>query len=531
MSAARWVAASRIVLEVAALAASILLAHLLSPAEFGRAIVALIAIPLSTLFLNGVLSPLLIQRSQLTRAHLEAASLLAVGGGVALGLLCIAALPAASALFDAETATLVALAAPAFVLSGLGVVPDAVLRRDLRFRPLALIDLSAALTGTALTVGLALAGLGPAALIVGSLAGNAVGSVAVIRIAGFPRPRWHRAEAAEILRLGGPAGMSGLGTLFFRRIDYLILGARLGAADLGAYWRGYQLGAEYQSKLTTVMLRVAFPLYSRLRNISDMRRVRGRVVRLHATLVVPPLALLIAVAPVLIPFVYGEAWERAVVPTQLLAGVGMLNALVTGVGPLLMALGRASLLNYFAWISGLGYALVIFLVAPYGLVAVSTAALVYVALGFVASQEILVRRPVGIPWSEMLREAGPAFVVGGVIVAAAMPIVQTLDAADVAAPLTLLAAGAAAVVLYLVLTPRVAPAAWADLREITRRRTPAAGDPTAGVPPGTSLDTTDPAPTIAAYPMATPASTTTPTPTKRGPLTPDADHDEMSDRS
>lgn len=501
-------------LEVAALGSSILLAHLLTPAEIGRAVIALIAIPLSTLLLNGVIGPLLIQRPQLERAHLEGAAALALAGGLALGLLTLAAVPLLGWAIDERTGALLALAAPAFLLSGAGVVPDAILRRELRFRPLALIDVAAALAGTALTVGLALGGTGASSLVLGSLAGNAVGSAAVCAVGRCPTPRWHRTETAEIVRFGMPAGLSGLGTLFYRRVDYLLVGARLGAADVGAYWRAYQLGAEYQSKLTTVMLRVAFPLYSRLRDVGEMRRARSRIVRLHAAIVVPPLALLIAVAPVLVPFVYGDAWRATVVPTQLLAGVGMLTALTTGVGPLLMALGRAELLNRFAWASGLGYAVVIYLAAAHGLVAVSVAALAYVVVGFVLSQEILVHRPVGIPWSELIGEAGPSFLVGAAVAAVCAPLAGVLDGAGVPAPATLVAAGALALAIYLALVPRLAPAAWGDLRAVLsraqRERSTRAGEPAESVPAGTSFSTTEPAPTIAPDPMLTPGPTITP---------------------
>src|SRR3954469_2088259 len=378
MRAARWVAASRFVLEILGLTTSILLAHLLTPAEIGRAVIALAVMPLSALLLGDIIGPLLVQRDQLTNRHIEAASAASIAGAFLFAGLCLVAAPFFAWLIDPQTGWLVALASLAFLATGIGVTPDALLRRWLDFRSLSVIEVAAALSGTAVTLGLALADVGPSALIWGSLTGNLLGSVAVIRIVGFPRPCWHRAEGREILSFGTPAGLSALGELFYLRVDYVIVGARLNAASVGAYWRAYQLGADYQAKITQVMLRVAFPLYSRLPNLEELRQVRSRIVRLHAVLVVPALAVLIAVAPVLIPFVYGEAWRQAILPTQLLAMVGMLNALITGVGPLLMAVGKARLLNWFTWPVGIGYAIVVFIAAPSGIVAVSAAALGYV---------------------------------------------------------------------------------------------------------------------------------------------------------
>src|SRR3954470_21818622 len=154
MAAARWVAASRVVLEILGLASSILLAHLLSPAEIGRAVIALGAMPLAALVLTDVISPLLIQRDELTERHLEAASATSLAGGLVGAGLCVAAAPLFATLIDHETGRLLALASLAFVATGIGLTPDALLRRKLDFRQLSKVEVAAALCGTAVTLGL-----------------------------------------------------------------------------------------------------------------------------------------------------------------------------------------------------------------------------------------------------------------------------------------------------------------------------------------------------------------------------------------
>lgn len=489
IAATRWVAGTRLVIEVLALGSSILLAHLLLPAEFGRAVVVLPAVPLTSILLGGVISPLLVQRAELTREHLEAASALALLAGAAVTLLALATSPLLAAAVDAQTGALMLLLAPALMLAAPATVPDALLRRRLEFRVLGIVEAVAVLAGLLVTVVLALSGAGSEALVLGPAAGIVVGTLGLCAVRRPPRPRWHAREARELLRFGLPAGASALGALVFRQVDYLVLAARRGPADTGAYWRGYQLGAEYQTKLTTVMLRVAFPLYSRMRDLDELKRVRRRVVRLHGILVLPALSLLIAVAPVAVPFVFGEAWEAAVVPTQLLAGAGMLNAVTTGIGPLLMAVGRSASLARFTWIAGAGYALVIFLVAPAGVNAVAAAALAFTAAGFVATHEILLRRAVGISALDVLREIWPAAAIGALIAAVAAPLAAVLDDAGVSAPLVLLAASGLAVAVFVALAPRLAPDAWADLRAVLSRqrgRMTRAGAPAARTPDGTS---------------------------------------------
>src|SRR4051812_20596311 len=156
MRAARWVALTRLVVEVGTLASSVLLAHLLSPAEIGRAVVALVAIPLSTILLNGTVAPALIQRGELGREDLETGHALSLAGGVVFTVLCLAAAPLFTSLMDKQTGEALALAAPVFLITGVGVVPDAILRRRLDFRRLGMVEIAAALLGTAISVALAL---------------------------------------------------------------------------------------------------------------------------------------------------------------------------------------------------------------------------------------------------------------------------------------------------------------------------------------------------------------------------------------
>ena len=68
---------------------------------------------------------------------------------------------------------------------------------------------------------------------------------------------------------------------------------------------------------------------------------------MHATVVVPLLALLIVVAPVLVPWLFGDPWRGAVVPTQILAVAGMIAAVLTGYPQVMLAVGRPRVLLQF----------------------------------------------------------------------------------------------------------------------------------------------------------------------------------------
>ena len=126
-----------------------------------------------------------------------------------------------------------------------------------------------------------------------------------------------------------------------------ILAARISAAQVGFYWRAFQIGVVYQDKISGIMMRLAFPVYSRTRDLEQLRRLHERATRVHAAVVVPILAVGIVVIPVLVPWMFGDAWRPAVRPAQILCVAGMVAAVLTGFAQVLLAAGRPKALFRF----------------------------------------------------------------------------------------------------------------------------------------------------------------------------------------
>ena len=93
------------------------------------------------------------------------------------------------------------------------------------------------------------------------------------------------ASCARSSHFGGPASGAGLLHVAITNVDYTILAARLSAAQVGFYWRAFQIGVVYQDKISGIMMRLAFPIYSRTRDLDraappararDARARRGR---------------------------------------------------------------------------------------------------------------------------------------------------------------------------------------------------------------------------------------------------------------
>jgi lipopolysaccharide exporter len=463
LSGVRWVMLTRIASETLALGATVALARLLSPAQFGRAAVALIFIPLATILTFEGFASALVQRDSIDDSHVRSAVSMSLVGGIVLSGLAVGLAPLLwRPLFGAETESLMLLMSPVFLMASLGGVSRALLWRRLEFRRMSLIEMTALTLGSVVALALALDGLGAQAIVIGALAQVAVGSLLLFVSAPAPLPRWHGSSQREISGFGVPAALAGLVDVLFRNVDYAIVAARLPAAQTGIYWRAFNLGVVYQDKLSGVMMQLAFPVYSRTESREELRKLHERATRVHAAVIFPLLASLIVFAPVLIPFVLGAAWTPSVGPTQILAVAGMVAAILTGYPQVMLAVGRPRALLRFNLVMLAVYAAAVALTVGHGLIAVSIAvSVVYLGI-LVGVYRFLLQRYVGLSIRRLIPELGPALAGCLTLAAVAEPLRLLLEPV-LPRVLTLGLAGSVGLLAYAAALRTVSPAAWGDL--------------------------------------------------------------------
>ena len=473
-SGVRWVGIARVVGELVMLGSMVVLARLIPPAAFGMFAIAVIVQELATTIPSEGVGTALVQRRTVERVHLQAGLALAlVVGCVLAGVTLLAAVVVVEPVFGAPTATLVAVSTGWFLLGALTATPIAVLRRRLDFRRLSLLDVTNTLVRSTTSVVLAAAfGLDAAALVIGALAGVAGMCLLALVFAPVPWPRWNRQAARELLSYGGPASLASVCWAGFRNGDYAIVGARLGTASAGVYWRGFQLAVEYQRKISTIMNQVAFPVLARTAGPDEMHELRRRMVRLLTVTVFPLLLALVVLAPVVVPWIFGPAWTGAVLPTQLLAAAGAATVVIDAVGSVFMATGRGRALLGFGMAHFVVYIACVLVASNWGVAGVAIAASsVHLAFVVVAYRMLLEGRP-----ERTLRflwhDVSAATVGCAVMAVVAVPV--ALGARAAGAPVLVhigcvVGAGGGA---YLLALRHWFPDTWGDLSTLFRRVLP-----------------------------------------------------------
>lgn len=492
-TAVRWTGTARLAGELVSLAAMVALARLLTPADFGAAAVALVAAAIATATGQQGLTAPLVQRAAVDQEHLRVATLLSLLVGVVLAALTVTiAEPLAEPIFGAEIADLLPLTAPFFLLAAVAAVSQAQVERDLGFRMIGVVHGVRAVGGSIAGVALAVAGLGAEALVLGTLAGVALATALLVRAAPPPRPAWHGPAGRDILRFGLPSLGSGLANIGAQHIDYAVVAARLPASAVGLYWRAYTLGVDYQGKLSGVLAQIALPLYARAPDIETRRAMRERIVRLQALVLFPLLGGLILLAPVAVPLVFGDQWDDAIVPTQILAVAGMMSAIQAGTGPLLLAVGApGALLRWNATKIVLLGALV-YVVAPHGLVPLAIAVTGFDIVRSLLGQQLLLRRYAGIDPRALWKACIPAIAGTAAMLLAGWGLLEAADAAGVPSAAAYALTAVAAPAVYLAVLAAAFPPALDDLRTVRDRvlprlvrRPPPRADPSAAGYTGT----------------------------------------------
>jgi PST family polysaccharide transporter len=236
----------------------------------------------------------------------------------------------------------------ALLLRGAAEVPDALLRKHLRFRRRMGIDVARVAAQGAVSVALAVAGAGPWAIVGGYLAANAAWSVASWALVdyrpqrSFWRVSW--SEARPLLAFGIPAAINVVVLTLVFDVDYLIVGRVLGVRALGLYTLAFRVPDLLIVNVFVALSAVVFPVFSRLQG--DRARLRAgylSAVRFQSAYGLMAGAGLAALAPLAVPVVFGRAWAGAVAPLQALALYAAFRSVGVGSVDLYKALGRPRL--------------------------------------------------------------------------------------------------------------------------------------------------------------------------------------------
>lgn len=336
-----WMTAARVAARILGLISTLVLARLLTPADFGLvAMATAVAAGLELLTLFGF-DTALIQRKELAREHYDSAWTLniLIGAGLAAAM-AVAAAPVAR--FYTEPRLEMVM----FVIGGKYIFEYAVnpgtvdFRRKLSFRPDFVMQVAPKLAGILVTIPLAVWLHDFRALLVGMFLSSIV-KCGLSYLMHPHRPSWCLSEARGLFGFSRWLLLSNFLTFLRGRSADLIIGRALGPGSLGLYSVASEIGTLPSTEMVAPINRVLFPSYVLL--AEDPERLRDAfraTLGLIALAVLPASFGIAAVADPLVRVMLGGKWLAAIPLIALLAIAGVGSVLQTNLGSVHNALGQ-----------------------------------------------------------------------------------------------------------------------------------------------------------------------------------------------
>lgn len=316
-----WTAAAKILGQVIAWSCTIFVARLLEPTDYGLIGMSGVFIGFVQLVTEMGLANAVVFLRTLTRHQIAQLNGLALGVSVAAMLFAVAAAPLVARFYGESRLTpIIVVTSVSFVIMGLRTVPYGLMERAMDFRYLALLEIGQTAVTGPLTLLLAWRGYGYWSLVVGVLAGMAVGTAVMVlrdpRGFAVPRP----AALREAIQLSYHLVVARIAWYTYSNADYAVVGRRLGADPLGAYTLAFTVASAPVDKITALLVRVTRPAFAAVQDRpGELKRVFLSTSAALAFVTIPASVGLAVLAPDLVPFAFGEKWSAAVMPLVLLS--------------------------------------------------------------------------------------------------------------------------------------------------------------------------------------------------------------------
>jgi PST family polysaccharide transporter len=355
------------------------LVRLLDPKSFGLVAMATVFTEFVLMFQDQGFGQAIVQKQKLEDAHLDTAFWVSLVTGCLLTACGIACAGPVSRLFgEPEVEPIVRWLSLGFLIVSLASTQNAILRRALKMKQLAIRSLSATVISGIVAIAMAVSGFGLWSLVARGLVATLVESVAVWFLSDWrPSFRYRWDYFIDLFTFGASIVGKRVITLLNHRCDTFLIGLFLGPTQLGFYTVACKLIFMLKDILTGITGPVALPAFARMQQDPDrLRRAFYEATRLTAVAAFPAFLGIAAVSHELVPALYGDRWIASIPVVQILALVGLLQTILYYHTSLLVAAGKPSWNLGVKLISALCNIAAMLVSVPWGIVVVAVAQVV-----------------------------------------------------------------------------------------------------------------------------------------------------------
>ncbi len=359
-----WLVALRWILRALSLVRTIVLARVLTPADFGIFGMAMLVARVVETPTALDLDLALIRRADAGRREFDSAWTLRGLNRLLVGIVLLLGAPLAGAYFNeprvVPVVRVVALGGAVWLFENIGIVT---FRKELNFAKEFVMQAVTTLASLSVTIVAALLLRSYWALIIGFVVERCVWTLATYVVHPY-RPRIGWAAARELWSFAQWVPLQNTGRLLKNTLDSFLIGRVFGAPQLGIYTMGNSAAGLTNAEVVAPVTSALFPSYAKLAHDPErLARAYVDALGMIALLLSASAVGMAVIAPTFVPVMLGPQWLAAVPVAQLLSLYVAVNGLSASVANVLMVLGRMRRLTATIYVQLVIYAPVLLLVA------------------------------------------------------------------------------------------------------------------------------------------------------------------------
>ena len=323
---------------------SIIIARMLDPEDYGIMSIATILV----FYANGITSlgfnASLIQRKEINEKHINSVFTVNMTISLVLMIFLILMSNQIALFFNIPELRNVFLAlSPIFILMVLFQMPVCLMKREVNFKTIAIVDFYRGFFQSSVTLILAFLGYKFWALVIGLITSYVVGLLYIyVKVKWKPRIQYHHGSMKEILNFGIWNFMRAQSININEYADRFIIGKFLGPQLLGFYDKAFSTLDMQKQAFTIHFNAVMFSSFSRIQS------EKNRVIRKYLTKSINAISLItfpvntgmFFLSTYFVLVLLGSKWEPMIVPLKILCAVFIFSTLSGLIASLNVGLGN-----------------------------------------------------------------------------------------------------------------------------------------------------------------------------------------------
>lgn len=348
-----WTTSSTIIRSLVSLFQVSILTRHIAMEDFGTIAIATVFIGFTQLFLDLGISVGIMHKQDATRDELSSLFWLNIITGALLTGVLISFSPLVSKMYNDPSLTpIIMLLSLTVFLAALGSQHRTIQQKEMRFKYMAIIEISAAIITMGIAVFLAIKGYGVYSLVYSTLGGVAISNLLFL-IIGLSKDKniyfhFNIKDTFPYLKIGVFSIGSRILDYFSREIDIIFIGASFGKEVLGLYSLCKKIVQMLYGVINPIITRILTPLFAKMQ--SDKSRIKGIYLKLIETLSITnlPVYFLVSIfSRTILNTLYGEQYAEGAFVLSILAVYYGVLSLSNPVGSLQIALGRTDIGFYW----------------------------------------------------------------------------------------------------------------------------------------------------------------------------------------